>query len=94
LSSAPPSPPLTEYFDILSLHDDSAMTSHFDRLSSSDTKIVAASGPMAVSVRKRESVVKDTGYLLEEWLGNLSVSAGAIHPHRMLIRCSHLPRLL
>jgi hypothetical protein len=40
-SSVVPSPLSTEYFDILSLHDNSAVISHFDPLNSSDTKTVA-----------------------------------------------------
>jgi hypothetical protein len=56
-SSAVPSPPLTEYFHILSLRGNNAVISHFDRLSSSDTETVARSGPMAVSVRNPGSVL-------------------------------------
>jgi hypothetical protein len=43
-SSAPPSPPGTEYFDILSPPGIMIVTSHRDRLSSRDAKIGAGAG--------------------------------------------------
>jgi hypothetical protein len=43
-SGAPPSPPGTEYFDILSPPGIMTVTSHRDRLSSRDAKIGAGAG--------------------------------------------------
>src|SRR3954465_8611694 len=74
-SSAVPSPPLTKYFDILLLHGESAVMHYFDRLSSSDTKTVARSGAMAVSLWDPGAVLREIGRLLEEWLDKLSASA-------------------
>src|SRR3712207_3934209 len=47
-SSAPPSPPGTEYFDILSPPGIMIVTSHRDRLSSRDAKIDAGAGRVVV----------------------------------------------
>src|SRR5918993_2177845 len=79
--SAPPLPPVTDCFDIVSLPGDREVTSQRDRLNSRETKIALGSvrGPVLFW---REWVVVDIGRLLE---GVRATSACQSQPPATLI---------
>src|ERR1051326_8271332 len=80
--SAAPSPPFTLYCDIFSLPGSSAVTSHVERLSSSDIAIVAAS--LWVAVWDGWSALNGIGRLLvERGLHTFSTSGRHPRSHRI-----------